>query len=69
LEEALDLSFDRLLMMMMILMYEQCILYSLLSTSTNALHISINNILYTVSTATRVNTPASSAGSLNYVLC
>ena len=29
----------------------------------------INNILYTVNTATSFDTSASSAGSLNYVLC
>ena len=35
-----------------IVMYIPCILYSLLSTPTNALHIFINNILYIASTAT-----------------
>jgi len=52
-----------------ILMYVPCILNSLLSRSTKAQHIYINNILYTVSTPTYVKAFESSSGSLSLVLC
>jgi hypothetical protein len=55
----------------LILMYVLCILYSLLSRSTNAQkkYIYINNILYIVSTATCFHASALSSGSLNHAFC
>jgi len=50
-------------------MHVPCILYSLLSRSTNAQHIYINNILYIISTPTYFNASASSSGSLILLLC